>query len=123
MKEGDLRKATIDQLLAQYQSAALVHRAASRAGEYKKANPDYHRLTAIVAELRTRGPEAHGALLQLLDDPRVEVRGWAATHALELAPKRAENVLEAIASGPSSLEELGAKTTLREWRSGRLKFQ
>jgi hypothetical protein len=122
MTAGTLHKATIDQLLVEYESAALIHRAASRAGVYKKANPAYRRLAAVVRELRSRGPEAHGALLRLLDDSRVEVRGWAAAHALELAPARAENVLEAIAAGPSSLEELGARMTLREWRGGRMRF-
>ena len=61
-------------------------------------------------------------MLSLLDDDRVEVRGWSAVHSLEIAPEKAERVLDAIAAGPMSLEEFSAKMVLREWRSGTLPF-
>lgn len=73
-------------------------------------------------ELRRRGPEAQSALLKLLGDERGEVRSWAATHAPEFAPDRAEVVLGEIASGPESLEQFEARLVLEEWRAGRLRF-
>lgn len=118
----DSGKSTLEELLQVYREAALEHRSASRSGDSRKANRAYLRLIAVIRELRRRGPDAHKALLRLLEDRRTEVRGWAAAHALEIAPKQAVKVLEEIASGPSSLEELSAQMVLREWRSGRLEF-
>lgn len=120
-KRLDLKHADVDSLLAEYADAALMHRRASREGKHKIANPAYKRLSAIVRELLRRGPGAQGALLSLLADPRTEVRGWAATHALGFAPEHASLVLEEIASGPSSLEEFSAKMVLQQWRAGALR--
>jgi hypothetical protein len=64
-----------------------------------------------------RGPHARDELLRLLDDERIEVRGWVAAHALEFAPERAARALEDVASGPPSLEEFSAKMVLQVWRN------
>jgi len=121
-KRINLARADLEVLLTEYADAALTHRRASREGKYKTANRAYTRLSAVVHELRTRGGAvAQGALLRLLKDERIEVRGWAAAHALEFAPDRALVVLEEIASGPASLEEFSAKMVLQQWRSGILR--
>ena len=73
-------------------------------------------------ELRRRGEAEHTAFRELLNNPNLDVRGWAAAHALELAPDQAEPTLEEIASGPESLEEFSARMVLQEWRGGRLQF-
>jgi len=54
-------------------------------------------IVAINQELRRRGPEAHRSLLRLLSHPDPAVRGWAGCHALEFAPKEAEQTLEEVA--------------------------
>jgi hypothetical protein len=118
----NVKQVELDQLLAQYADAALTHRKASRDGKHKIANHAYDRLSAVVRELRERGPDAQKALLQLLHDERIEVRGWAAAHALEFDSERAASVLEAIAAGPASLEEFSAKMVLQQWRGGNLQF-
>jgi len=115
-----MRERSVAQLLGDYAMAAVNHREASRAGDYEKVNPAADALTEIVRVLRDRGDLAR--LLSLLNDDRVEVRGWAAAHSLEIAPERAERVLETIAAGPKSLEEFSARMVLREWRSGSLRF-
>jgi hypothetical protein len=120
--QAQFSQVTTEQLLKEYCDAAVVHRQASKAGKYKKANPAAELIASIVRELRSRGPAAHAELLELLNDERVEVRGWAAGHCLEIAPQRAEKVLESIATGPKSLEEFSAQMILREWRAGRFKF-
>jgi hypothetical protein len=112
----------IDQLLEDYKDAAMAHRHASREGDQERANPAYERLASVIRELRNRTEKEQEAFLDLLDDPSIEVRGWAAAHALEFVPDRAEPVLERIASGPESLEEFSARMVLREWRGGRLRF-
>lgn len=120
-KRLDVQHADLDSLLAEYADAAVTQRRASREGKHKVANPAYERLSAVVRELRARGPDGPDALLRLLSDPRIEVRGWAAAHALEFAPERASAVLEEIAAGPSSLEEFSAKMVLQQWRAGSLR--
>jgi len=117
-KRFNPQQADVDALLKEYADAALVHRTASREGKHKIANRAYDRIAAVVRELRERGPHARDELLRLLDDERIEVRGWVAAHALEFAHERAARVLEDIASGPPSLEELSAKMVLQQWRNG-----
>ena len=117
-KRFNLQQADVDALLKEYADAALLHRTASREGKHKSANQAYDRIAAVIRELTERGPRAKDELLRLLDDERIEVRGWAAAHALEFEPDRAARVLENIASGPPSLEELSAKMVLQQWRTG-----
>ena len=117
----DVARADLAALQAAYVEAALTHAHASGEGNHRTANRAYERLSAVVRELRARGTEAQGVLLLLLDDERIQVRGRAAAHALELAPERACRVLEEIAAGPSSLEELAAKMMLQQWRNGTLR--
>ena len=110
--------AEIDQLLAEYADAAVAHRTASRDGTPEVANGCYKRIRVVVRRIGEE-PSAREAFLRLLDDERVEVRGWAATHALEFAPDRAAATLDAIAAGPTSLEEFSAQMVLREYRAGK----
>ena len=110
--------AEIDQLLAEYADAAVAHRTAGRDGNPEVANGCYERMLAVVRRIREeRG--ARQAFLRLLDDERVEVRGWAAAHALDFDPGRAAATLDAIAAGPTSLEEFSARMVLRDYRSGK----
>ena len=75
----------------------------------------------LSAALRDRGIEGENGLLTLLRHERLEVRGWAAAHALDFASDRALPVLEEIAAGPASLEEFTAKNVLQQWRNGTLR--
>lgn len=59
------------------------------------------------------------AVLPLLDDDRLAVRYCAAVDALNLAPARAESVLEAIANGSPSPIQLMALFSLGKWRQRR----
>ena len=49
-------------------------------------------IAAVYRELRRRGPDDQGALLELLQHDDAGVRLWAAAHALEFAPERGEPV-------------------------------
>jgi len=113
---------TLQELLDEYVDAAMTHRTATRRGDHRTANPAYEQLVGVIRELRTRGAEAQAAFVTLLDDERLEVRGWAAAHALEFASDKAEAVLGEIVAGPQSLEEFSARRVLEEWRGGRLRF-
>jgi hypothetical protein len=108
----------VEHLASQYTDAAIRHGVASRDGDARGANRAYEELSAIADALRARGPDGELSLLGLLVHPQIEVRGWAAAHVLSFAPDRALPVLEKIASGPASLDELNAKMILRQWQDG-----
>jgi hypothetical protein len=114
------RTKPLEALLDDYRDAATSHGTATRDGKHRAANRAADRLADIVRELRTRDAQERAAFLELMEDPDIGVRCWASTHALEFSPTRAEAVLEAIAAGRSSFEELSAHHALEEWRSGRL---
>jgi hypothetical protein len=100
----------------------MAHAIGSKTGQHKKANASYRHLVAVIREIRERGPEAQEAFLTLLDHSHIGVRVWAATHALWFDPGTAQRVLQEIASGPSSLDELTARMVLQQWRSGAMRF-
>lgn len=52
----------------------------------------------------------------------LEVRGWAAAHALEFAPAKGEAALALIVTEHVGIEGLTAQVTLTKWRAGRLRF-
>lgn len=108
-------------LAYRYADAALKYAAAVREGDHRSANSAYDEMASIVRELRA-GEFAQATLDVLMLDSRLEVRGWAAVHALEFNPKFAEEVLEEVAAGPQSLVAFGAGIALQEWRAGRLQF-
>lgn len=117
-----LAKQSTNQLLEEYTRAAILQRTASRDGDYRKANATYRVLDAIVHELRAREATEQARFLELLNEDRIEVRGWSAVHALIFAPEKAIPVLEQIASGPESLEEFSARMVLDQWRKGEFKL-
>jgi hypothetical protein len=99
-RKADLQQVDLPALPNLYAKAALANGEAGRQGDHRAANRAYEEIGRIVRELRRRGPAAHRSLVCLLDDVRLDVRGWAAADALEVDPDAAVPVLERIASGP-----------------------
>lgn len=116
-----IKKASLDDLLAAYEDAARTHGAATESGDYKAGNKAADLVAAIYSELRNRGEDAQRTLLPFLRNNDLGVRGWAAAHALEFAPSEGEAVLQAMIL-LGGLRGLSAKTTLDEWKKGRLRF-
>ncbi len=109
-------------LVKRYAESAAAHGRASETGDHKAANAAHDVLAGVYRELRRRGVDAQQALLPLLEDPELGVRGWAGAHALEFAPTEGERALSRIAEIPKSLVSFSAKMTLRQWREGKLRF-
>jgi hypothetical protein len=121
MKKSQVQKAELVELIAAYSEAARTQGAATETGDYKTGNKASDLLAAIYSELRRRGREAQCVLLPLLSDNDPGVRLWSASHALEFSPSDGERVLEALIPVGRFIG-LCAKTTLAEWRQGRLRF-
>jgi hypothetical protein len=68
------------------------------------------------------GPDAQRKLLDLLDDEARGVRGWAASHALEIEQEKGIPVLEALARTEPTPQGPCAEMTLEVWRKGELRF-
>ena len=103
-----------------YTEYAIINCEASAKGNYKRANKNLEILISIIKELKTRGLEAQCSLLTLLKHNNFNVRLWAATHVLEFAPQEGEKTLTELA-GMDGLIGIEAKTTLKEWKLGRLR--
>jgi hypothetical protein len=118
MNDAELQ-ATRD-LVEKYSAAAAAHGRATEHGEHKSANKAHKTLASAYRELRHRGDL--GCLRALIDHQDAGVRLWAASHALEFAPVDAEAALVALSSMPNSLVAVSARTTLKEWKAGKLAF-
>jgi Domain of unknown function (DUF2019) len=108
-------------LVQNYIQAARAHGLAKQRGDYKEANRQHDRIIRALKGLRALPEGEQEALLGMLSDDDVNVRAWAATYLLFLAPDKAVPVLEEVAAAPGVLG-FGAEVTLREFRKGTLKL-
>jgi hypothetical protein len=106
----------VAELLSIYRRAALEEAAASAVCDFRGGTR--HRAIVVKAwrELRAHGPEATACLLDLLADMHPQVRVQAATHALEFAPAKGEEILAEVAvmGGPVGTT---AELALKDWRA------
>lgn len=117
MNKRNIRTATDEELLRQFEEDALVHAALRTA---KEANRAFDESVEIWGELKQRGKAAIDLFLQLLNSPNPEVRLLCASNALFVAPELAEPVLEQLVEEPKFVG-VTASMTLKQWRAGKLK--
>jgi hypothetical protein len=115
------KKLATKELVRLYREAASVHGQANRLRDFRAGNPAADTVAAIYREIRSRGLEHQRMLLPLLLSTDDGVRGWAAAHALEFEPRQGEAILLDIAK-LEGLEGFDARTTLKVWREGTLRF-
>lgn len=109
----------ISTTLSLFEEAATKHAAATKEGDYKTGNKNYHKTVKAVSYLKEQG--SIDELLQYLNHDNVGVRMSAATFLLPTYEKKGIEVLEAI-SKSSDFFSFIAETTLSEWRKGNLKL-
>ena len=119
MNVRNLQRASIEELVREYEQAAAAHGQALTAGDSRSANRAHDRVATAYRELRNRAVAHH--LLPLLSSEDKNVRLWVAAHALEFAPEQGEPCLLELAARPSLLRTR-AEHTLKAWREGTLKF-
>lgn len=105
--------------LASFINAATEQTTAIEEGDYKMANKYYDKIFKSVAVLKTENTLE--SLYDLLSNPIVGVRLWAAYFLLPVYEKQAIKVLEGIEKA-SGIHSLTAETTIKEWRKGNLKL-
>lgn len=119
MSAPDLQRATLEELIREYELSASAHGQALAAGDHRSANRAHDRIASTYRELRRRAAASH--LLPLLRSEDENVRAWVGAHALEFAPEQGEPVLQGLMARPGLLR-LQAEYTLKAWREGTLKF-
>lgn len=118
----DLVTSDASALIDRYADAAMKHGRASQEGRHEQANAFYEVIITTYQELRRADADEQRRLLKLLIHPNAFVRAWAGAHALEFAPDAGEATLTKLAVEDRGLAGLAAKTSLDEWRAGRLTF-
>jgi hypothetical protein len=110
----------IQDVIERYRQGAIAHGDTSNP---KKANKGAKQLHACYKVLR-ESEVGREALISLMEDREPNVRGWAAAHCLQWAPKQARPVLEALSKSdvPWQLSS-SAEMTLQEYDKGRLTFE
>jgi hypothetical protein len=115
----NLQKASIEELVQEYEQAAVAYGQALAAANHRAANRAHDRIANAYRELRSRAAASH--LLPLLKSEDDDVRSCVAAHALEFAPEQGEPVLLGLAARPGRLRT-PAEYTLKAWKEGTLKF-
>jgi len=119
MNVRNLQRASIEELVQEYEQAAVAYGQALAGADHRAANRAHDRLAGAYRELRSRAAAPH--LLPLLKSEHEYVRSIAAAHALEFAPEQGEPVLQWFAARPG-LQRISAEYALKAWREGTLKF-
>jgi len=114
-------KRPTDELIRLYEKAASEHGQANRRFDFRAGNPAAATVAAIYRVIKSRGSEHQRMLLPLLLSNDNGVRAWAAVHALEFEPRQGEAILSDLAK-IEGLEGFHAKTALKVWREGSLRF-
>lgn len=102
-----------------FEEAATKHAEATKEGDYKTGNKNYHKKVKAVSYLKEQ--DSIDELLQYLNHENVGIRLAAATYLLPKHEEKGIEVLEAI-SKSSDFFSFIAETTLSEWRKGNLKL-
>jgi hypothetical protein len=114
-----IRGESVEALITEFRSLAIQQREAMEEGNHRLANRLDDRVMRVYSKLTTRGHTSQAALLALLDDQDPRVRIWAVVYALEVAPDRAETVLEELdhtATGVLGVSAMHALHRLRQRR-------
>jgi hypothetical protein len=119
MNVRNLQRASTEELVQEYEQAAVAYGQALAAADHHAANRAHDRIASAYRELRSRAAASH--LLPLLRSENENVRSFVAAHALEFAPEQGEPVLMGFASRPGRLRT-PAEYALKAWREGTLKF-
>jgi len=109
----------IDDIKRTYAASAQVHGAATKEGEYERANAAHDVVLDAYRKLRAAGDEGIRALQELMEHHNDSVRCWAATHCLPTAQAKAEAVLMDLAEGMGAIA-FTAEIVLEEWHKGTL---
>jgi Domain of unknown function (DUF2019) len=117
-----LTKQEIEQMLAEYVEAAIVHADANKAGDTDTAAACAQRKIDIYRRLKRDGQDALTAFHVLLEHPDPKVRASVAGYGLEFAPKESEQVLEELAKLAPDPIGVSAGMALFVWRSGNFEF-
>ena len=118
----------IDQgkLIAEYINNAVIQGEATLSGDYKTGNKASKKMLKTYKIFEQHGDVALEILVQLLEDHRINVKIWAASHALGLGKlvKQALAVLDEISKRPDiGILRLNAEMTLKVYQEkGSLKF-
>jgi len=119
MSLRNIQGASIDELVQEYEQAAVAYGQALAAANHRAANRAHDRIASAYRELRSRAAASH--LLPLLKSEDENVRSCAAAHALEFAPDQGEPVLLEFVARPGRIRTR-AEYALKAWREGTLKF-
>ena len=120
MTRGELKKASVAEIVAAYERAAAAHGPASMNGDIQAANNAFALVDLFSKELRKRGLRAREALLPLLKSHDPEVRVCAAKDTLDFAPDLAERELENIIDAKLDCS-IHAYLILKAWKKGTLR--
>jgi hypothetical protein len=119
MNVRSFQRASIEELVQEYEQAAVAYERALAAADHRAANRAHDRIAGAYRELRSRAAASH--LLPLLKSKDENVRSCVAAHALEFAPEQGEPVLPWLAARPGLLRTR-AEYTLKAWLEGKLNF-
>lgn len=110
----------LDEIAAEWKTAARQHGEGTEQGDSKKTNAAYDKVARLSKQIKASGPDGERVFLEMLKNEDASVRSWAAFNLLTSQPAVAEAELERIASLPG-LVAFSAEIALEEWRAGRFK--
>jgi hypothetical protein len=120
-KGGELRRLTVEQLVAAFEAMGIEQAHAELYGKISKYNRLFEKMGAIQDELKSRADDQRSALVSLLQHPNPQVRYMAAEYTLAVAPRESRQVLQDLSDKNIYPQAANARGTLRSLAIGRRK--
>ena len=122
MTKGDeLKKLTIEQLVAAFTESAIKQSQAELYDRIPKLNRLIHESLASQEELKSRDGDQRRALVPLLEHPNPQVRYMAAEFTLAVAPVASRKALKDLSDNNIYPQAANARGTLWSLEAGRRK--
>jgi len=118
MKQGELQKMSLEQLVERFEAIALAQDKAILMDEIAKFNRLFGQLEEVESELKSRDGDQRSTLLALYDHPNAQVRLTAAKATLAVAAKEARAQLQKLRESHEFPQAGDAGMTIRALDEG-----
>ena len=118
MKQGELQKMSLEQLVERFEAIALAQDKAILMDEIAKFNRLFGQLGEVESELKSRDGDQRSTLLALYDHPNAQVRLTAAKATLAVAAKEARAQLQKLRESHEFPQAGDAGMTIRALDEG-----
>jgi hypothetical protein len=122
MKQVDLARLTVEQLVARFREIAVAQDNAIHMDDHEAFNRLFHEMRDIEKALKARSGDQRRALMSLYRYGNVQIRYTAAVATVAIAPEEARQVLQTISDRDEYPQAADARFVLENLDKGKFPY-